>query len=105
MPFVRSKCTKCGANLEVDNSMDAAICPFCGAPYIVEKAINNYQETENISANTVNVSDVSQSDFVILAGVLKSYTGKATDVIIPDSVTEIGKDAFRGLPITSVVIP
>ena len=42
MPLVSAKCTNCGANLEVDNTKDAAICPYCGTPYIVEKAINNY---------------------------------------------------------------
>lgn len=40
MPFVQAKCTNCGANLEVDNSRDAAICPYCHTPYVVEKAIN-----------------------------------------------------------------
>lgn len=41
MPLVNAKCTHCGANLKVDNTKDAAICEFCGTPYIVEKAISN----------------------------------------------------------------
>ncbi len=42
MPLVAAKCTQCGANIQVNNEMEAAVCPFCNTPYIVEKAINNY---------------------------------------------------------------
>ncbi len=42
MPFVKVQCPNCGSALEVDNSKDSAICSFCGTPFIVEKAINNY---------------------------------------------------------------
>ncbi|MGI6249738.1 MAG: hypothetical protein ACOYJX_10170 [Acutalibacteraceae bacterium] len=42
MPFVLAKCTNCGANLEVDASKEAAVCPSCGSAFVVEKAINNY---------------------------------------------------------------
>ena len=41
MPLVAAKCTSCGAALTVDSSKDAAICNFCGTPFIVEKAIAN----------------------------------------------------------------
>ena len=41
----------------------AAICPFCNTPYIVEKAINNYNTniTNNINAQTVNVINQDNS--------------------------------------------
>lgn len=55
MPLVNAKCTNCGANLEVDNAKDAAICPYCQTAYIVEKAINNYSITNNINAEQVNI--------------------------------------------------
>lgn len=55
MPLVSAKCTNCGANLEVDDTKDAAICPYCGTPYIVEKAINNFTVTNNIKADVVNI--------------------------------------------------
>ena len=35
------------------------------------------------------------SDFIIKNGVLKKYTGPGGDVVIPEGVTSIGKDAFR----------
>lgn len=42
MGFVPAICTQCGAQLEVDNTQEAAICKYCGTPFIVEKAINQY---------------------------------------------------------------
>ncbi len=62
MPFVRAQCTNCGAHLEVDSSNEAAICPFCHTPYIVEKAINLFQT--NIVANgaTINVTGILDAD-------------------------------------------
>ena len=47
-----------------------------------------------------------ESDFVVEGNVLKKYKGNATDIVIPDTVREIGKDAFRDKRyITSVTMP
>jgi hypothetical protein len=35
-------CPQCGGQLEVDPTQEAAVCPYCGTPYVVSKAINNY---------------------------------------------------------------
>ena len=44
--------------------------------------------------------------FVINDGVLEKYTGAESDVIIPEGVTTIGKDAFsHNSAIRSVTIP
>ena len=46
------------------------------------------------------------SDFIIENGVLKKYVGPGGDVAIPEGVTSIGKEAFRGCDaITSITIP
>ena len=106
MPLVQAKCTNCGANLEVDNTKDAAICPSCGTPFIVEKAINNYNTTNNIRADVVNVYGGNGADYVIRAGTLLKYNGAATDVVIPNSVVKIASKAFEGCTeLTSVIIP
>ncbi len=55
-PLVPAICTQCGARLEVDPSQEAAICKYCGTPFIVERAINNY----NNYYNTVNYSNKYQ---------------------------------------------
>ena len=100
MSLVAAKCTQCGANIEVDNKNDAAICPCCNTAFIVEKAINNYV-TQNI---TVNIG-TAKKDFSIVAGELKKYRGESPTVIIPDNVSIIGAEAFSQMNITSVVIP
>ena len=56
MPLVSAKCTNCGGILSVDRVKDAAICPYCGSAYIVEKAIRNYYiSAKNLNADIVNV--------------------------------------------------
>ena len=50
------------------------------------------------------MSDIN--DFVIEDGVLIKYDGDSSDVVIPDSVTYIGVEAFRGCTgLTSIEIP
>ncbi len=71
MGMIPARCTQCGADLEVDASADAAICPNCSTPFIVEKAINNYNTTykvENLKADKVIVQDANSCDNLILAG-------------------------------------
>ena len=46
------------------------------------------------------------SDFIIKNGVLEKYTGNETKVVIPDSVTEIGKMAFLAqTTLKEIIIP
>ena len=53
-------CTQCGGQLQVDPNQEAAVCPFCGTPYIVSKAINNY--------NTIHVHQNVQNNIRIQHG-------------------------------------
>lgn len=57
MPIVPAKCTNCGADLQVDSSKDAAVCPYCNTAYIVEKAITNFAGGNSgpIRADVVNI--------------------------------------------------
>lgn len=55
MPLVAAKCTQCGANLQIDNSNEAAICPHCKTPFITEKAITNYKTYNNYKIENADV--------------------------------------------------
>lgn len=108
MPFVQAKCSNCGGTLSVDDSLGAAVCPFCNTPYVVEKAINNYNISNTVNVGSgavVNIIGEQKSDFEIEAGELKGYKGINTDVTIPDNVKKIGFRAFFNKGITSVVVP
>ena len=64
--LVPAICTQCSARIEVDASLDAAICKHCGTAYIVEKAIAQYsvQELKNTHIDhieTINIHHNSES--------------------------------------------
>ena len=40
--LVPAKCTQCGGTVEVNKDEETATCPFCGATFVIEKAVNNY---------------------------------------------------------------
>ena len=55
--LVPAVCTQCGGQVEVDPSQEAAVCKYCGTPFIVEKAIQNYsiQHATIEHVDTVNI--------------------------------------------------
>lgn len=67
MSMVPAICTQCGARLEVDNSTEAAVCKFCNTPFIIEKAITNYNAsiTQNNASSTVN-NDFSGANVTVI---------------------------------------
>lgn len=95
MALIPGICTQCGATLTADDTKDCMICPYCNTPFIVEKAINNFHNTYNISNSTVNIYSKENDDFVIRAGVLEKYNGSETKVTIPTTVSFIGKYSFQ----------
>lgn len=106
MALVNAKCTNCGGALQVDDNKEAAVCPFCGSAFIVEKAVQNFNIVNNISAGVVHIHGKAESDFVIEGNVLKQYKGNEAEIVIPDTVREIARDAFRDKRyITSVTMP
>ncbi|MCL1913895.1 MAG: leucine-rich repeat domain-containing protein [Eubacteriaceae bacterium] len=105
MGIVAAKCTQCGAILEVDSDKDAWVCDFCSMPFVTEKAVANYNITNNIAASVVNISPAYPA-FEIRAGVLEAYHGAEVDVAIPEGVIIIEKSAFEGAyGLTSVAFP
>lgn len=107
MELVLAQCTQCGATLEVDSSKETALCPSCKSAFVVEKAIHNYNYNvaNNISDSVVNIYGGQTRDFIIRGGILEKYVGESTTPIIPNTVVEIGQQAFMNTRITSVKIP
>lgn len=95
--YVQAKCPHCGGLLAVANEKDIWICELCKVPFNVQKAVKSFNERD---------IDDSTPEFAIRRGVLVKYRGKDTDVVIPETVCEIGEDAFKNrTDITSVLIP
>lgn len=55
MPLIPGICTNCGATLSVDQANECMVCPYCDTPFIVEKAVNNFNNTYNITNSTVHI--------------------------------------------------
>ncbi|MBO4894719.1 MAG: leucine-rich repeat domain-containing protein [Clostridia bacterium] len=108
MSFVQAKCPNCGGVLAVDNSNEAAVCQFCNTPFIVEKAVNNYNITNTVNVGAgavVNIIGNEKQDFEIIGGNLKKYVGASAEIIIPDSVVTIEDNVFKDFKnLKSVVI-
>ena len=61
---------------------------------------------ENTTATTQEEEKEPESDFVIENGALTGYTGKDTEITIPEGVTSIERDAFNGnTVITKMTFP
>ena len=97
MGLIEAKCTNCGGVLSVSRDKDAMVCPYCGSAFIVEKAIQNFNNTYNIIAKNVIIEHREYKDFDIRDGVLVKYNGRSENIRIPDGVTKIQRDAFEDI--------
>ena len=104
MELVAARCPSCNGDIQLDPGREAGFCLHCGTKVLVSEAVRQYNVTNNITAGVVNVIGASR-DFEIRAGVLVKYHGAATDVVVPDGVVEIGREAFLNMGVKSVIIP
>lgn len=72
--LVPAKCTSCGGELTVDPTQEAAVCQYCGTPFIVSKAVQNY----NIQHNTYQTNIVNDQRKGAVESIL-SYTSERQD--------------------------
>jgi len=56
MALIETKCTNCGASINVDNGKEYGFCTYCGTKFIVEKTINN---TYNNVTNVYNIQNAN----------------------------------------------
>ena len=65
--LVPAVCTQCGATLEVDPNQEAAVCKYCGTPFVVEKAVQNYQvqnaRIEHVDKVNIDMKGTADSFF------------------------------------------
>ena len=68
--LVPAVCTQCGAALEVDPTQEAAVCKYCNTPFIVDKAIQNYNiqqaKIEHVDNVTIDMKGTADSFFGFL---------------------------------------
>ena len=120
MPLMPAKCPECGGLVEVNSENRAGLCQHCGQPFVVEDAINTFNNYFNVTniynttnqtshnysdGTTVNVYEDTNKDFVIEAGILKEYHGEAVDIVLPDTVLEISNKCFKGMNLSSIKFP
>ncbi len=48
-------CTQCGAQIQVDETKEAGICPSCGTAFITEKVIHNFVTNNSFAGATINI--------------------------------------------------
>ena len=101
-------CPLCGAVITVDQSQDATFCSACGRPFLTSKAIcaDSTPIPQTAAFSKKEFSTAPLSDLEIDRGVLLRYKGKSSYVILPDSIKEIGSNAFLSARnLRNVVLP
>jgi tetratricopeptide (TPR) repeat protein len=79
MPLVKAQCENCNGILTVDSAKKAAICPYCGTPYVVQDAINHYStHIANLHTDVLNV-----------------YTGDSKDNLLRKADTYLSLGQYR----------
>jgi len=84
MPVVPSNCTKCHRETLVNPANDAEICPLCGEPFIVEKAIDNYEAAIKARESGTADTPIGHADALRRAGKFRE-AGKAYDRALEQS--------------------
>lgn len=90
MPLIKAQCTNCGGLLDVESGKEAAICPFCGQAYIIEKAIQNYQV--NNSFNIANATFNVESEYEKLKNAAEYFLKKRDYSAAAEKYAAILKD-------------
>jgi len=106
MPIVAALCTQCGARVEVDSNKEAAICPHCNTPYIVEKAITNYNTnvTNNFSGATINIAGYNIDNLIQMARLSQESKDYKTAIESCDKVLLLNAENYNAWEIKSKCI-
>ncbi len=72
MAFVAALCTQCGGKINVDDSKDTGICPYCGTTFVTEKVINQY---------VINIQDGVDTNNLYILARRAAATDNAVDAV------------------------
>lgn len=110
--LVKAQCTNCNAPLDVDTSQAAAICKYCGMPFIVEQAIKNYNihvnsSNLNITSAVINMGDNTNVNNLLLRAqkfekggeynLALEYYNKVLDIDINQESAQSGVERVKRL--------
>jgi DNA-directed RNA polymerase subunit RPC12/RpoP len=103
MAFVNAVCPSCGANIQLDASVDNGFCSYCGTRISVREAVNK----ANSEPKSKPVVDSKNTNEVLKANARKSYEvgqyGNAiTDWQRAISVDRTDYEAYWGLVLTQM---
>ena len=100
MGFIPAKCTQCGAEINVDDSMEAGICEYCGTAFVTEKVINNYitYDTDKSGSKIDNYLHLAQNALWADNGrEAYNYAKKALEIDVMNSKAWLIKMKATGL--------
>ena len=95
MPVIPLECPSCGTESMIDSDESAAICSYCGKPFVIKDAIvqNYIRIVTDARYNTVKA--LAFDEFVVDGDVLQRYNGASPEIVIPGNVAVIGDRAFE----------
>lgn len=92
MGFISTKCSNCGAKIEIDETIEKGICPYCGVEYVMEKTVNNTVNNMKIENAVFTVENKKITYKTITIGRTSRFWGR-------DAIFEIWLD---GQPYASI---
>lgn len=93
-------CPQCGAPFRYKGASRTSRCEYCGNDLIaVEFAFSATRADE--APGPV----AATADFIVEGTVLIEYVGSGEDVVVPELITEIAPQAFRGAEVETVSLP
>lgn len=70
MAFVKGKCTNCGSNIKIKKDRKNGFCEYCGAEYIAEDIIQNYNITNNYNTTQNIIKNIYANEALDVDGLI-----------------------------------
>ena len=70
--LIQIKCKNCGANIKVDNNNQKYVCEHCGAEFILEETINNFETVNNYNTTQNIVKYIYGKESMDVADIVRN---------------------------------